>query len=759
MIKTLSLKKAIWVLSIFCLITPFFVGPFLYFPFITLKASLFRIFVEIMFLLWVIYFIKEKKPLSFFKNSIILSFSLFLFVLFLASLLGLSFYQSFFSSTERLEGLFGILHFYIFLLILVSIFEKKEIEDLLKISIYLALFYSFFSILYFFIPEAFGSPIRFDRLTGFAGNPSYYAVYLLFHSFFALYFYFKKFLLEKKFFNFYFLIFLIFTILIILNATRGVMVGYTLGILLISFLIIFKQEKSKEFIIFKKIAFSLIIILSLLIFTLFALRNSTFVQSHLFLKRLTTFNFNDPATKSRLISYQIALKSFKERPILGWGGESYIFLYTKNFDPEMPKVLPDFMFDRVHNKILEILVDAGLIGLISYLFIYYFIFKVFKKKIKDSFYLTLPFIGLIVSYFVQNLFIFDFHESYLLFTLTLAFLSFDAPFINIKNFSKLNNKDNQKKEFIQDFSRDFFKIFIYIVCFSGVIFSLYRFIFTPMVQYYYLIKANKEFVLKRPEEGIKTLKKILYYHSPYQLDAVYGSKRIYDSIKSQITNDERKKLLDLYYQEGKNILETRRPHYQFLLNYTDLMMDLAELDSSKKEIAKNLIERLEKEAPNVPYTVLAISKYHLLLEHNISKAKEYLEKAEKMTEFIPDTYYILFLLHHQLNNQKLADEYLMKAIEKGRFPNKKQLIYYAANLFVPKKDYETIIKIYSYGIKLYPKEAEFYVKLAAAYGKLKNKEKAIEYTKKAMELMPSLKEEAEKFIDLINREQWDKIPD
>lgn len=90
-------------------------------------------------------------------------------------------------------------------------------------------------------------------------------------------------------------------------------------------------------------------------------------------------------------------------------------------------------------------------------------------------------------------------------------------------------------------------------------------------------------------------------------------------------------------------------------------------------------------------------------------------------------------------------------------PTDKNLIFYSANLFVPEQDYQTIVKIYSRGIELYPEEAEFYVKLAAAYGKL-NKEKAIYYANKAVEIMPSLKEEADKFLELVISERWDEIP-
>ncbi len=760
MLQRLDLKKFIYYLAIFSLFTPFFLGPSFYFPFITLKGTVFRILVEIMLFLWVLYLIKEKKSLSFLKNPIVLSFSLFFVILFLSSIFGLSFHQSFFSSTERLEGLFGILHFYLFFLILFSVFSQREIEDFLKISIFIALIYSFSAILFFYQPTFFGTSLRTDRLMGFSGNPSYFATYLLFHTFFALYFYFKKYLLEKKFFNFYLAIFLFFTLLIVLNATRGVMVGYVIGFLLMSFLLLFRKEK--EVFIFKKIAWISIIVLISTISILFLFKNSSFVKDHLFLKRLTTFDLNDPATKSRLLSYKIAFNSFLKRPILGWGGESYVFLYIKNFDPLMPKILPDFMFDRVHNKVLEILIDAGIIGLLSYFLIYYFLFKILKNQSKENFCSALPFFGLFVSYFIQNLFIFDFFESYLPLMLTLAFVSHYGSNLKLfKNQSSVQEKKERKKGNLQDqdFSKDIFKIFLIILAFCLIVFSLTKWIILPSFQYYYIIKTHRDFVLNRHDEGMKDFKRIFYYQTPYQMDVFLGSKRTYEAIKPFLTAEEKKIILSLYDEQGEKILKQRRPIYQFLLNYADLTMDALEFDSSKKEKLKELVSMLEKEGSRIPYTYIALGKYYLVGENNLLKAKENFEKTESMTEFIPDNYYFLALVNANLNNKELSDSYLMKAIEKGFLPRDKKMIYYSANLFVPKKDYLTIVRLYSYGITLYPKEVEFYVKLAAAYGKLKNKEKAIEYAEKAIELMPSLKEEAENFINLIKQEQWDKIPD
>jgi O-antigen ligase len=85
----------------------------------------------------------------------------------------------------------------------------------------------------------------------------------------------------------------------------------------------------------------------------------------------------------------------------------------------------DFYFDRAHNKPMEVLATTGIFGFLSYLSIFgialYFLNRLRKKK--EWFLPSLALMGGLTGYFIQNIFIFDFHESYLMFFLSLAFIS------------------------------------------------------------------------------------------------------------------------------------------------------------------------------------------------------------------------------------------------------------------------------------------------------------------------------------------------
>ena len=757
------LKKWLYVLAIASLFTPLLFSPSLYFPFITLPHTFFRLIVNGMLILWLIFLFREKKSADFLRHPLVKAVFIFLAVCYLASFFGLNFSNSFFSSSERLEGLLCLTYFVLYFLILFSTFSKEELEKLIKIELFIALFHCLLALFLLYGPSVSGGLWKNGRLMGITGNPAYFAVYLLFNAFFALYFYFKKYFQNKKFFNFWLIVFVFLIGLIILNATRAVFVGLLGALLLMTFFLLLRKDKESQ--IFKKIALVLTIVILTVFGLLFAFRHQPFVQERLFLQRLTTFNFQDPATASRLLSYRIGLKIFAQSPILGWGLDSYHYLYPKNFDPQMSKILPDFMFDRVHNKYLEILTDAGLLGLLAYFFIIYWIIKILRKKSQESFLLALPFWGLFTAYFIQLFFIFDFLESYLLLFLTLAFLAkwSEDDFLRKKE-RKLDNADeknsvNSQKSLVnqKNYSSELLKIFIFIIALAFVLISSVRWLIGPLYQYYYVIDSRKQFVLKNDDLALKEIRKIFYYQTPYTEDVFVGLKKVSDDVKMKLSPETRAEFLTILAEKGEEIYHQKKYTYSFLTAYADILIDLSEINPSKKDLLKQILEDLL--TYDIPYSYSVAAKYYLVLEHDLSKAKEMLEKSISLTDYLTENYYMLFLLENELGNIEQANYYLKKTIQANRLPTDKNLIFYSANLFVPDQDYQTIVKIYSRGIELYPEEAEFYVKLATAYGKLKNKEKAIYYANKAVEIMPSLKEEADKFLELIINERWDEIPD
>jgi len=72
---------------------------------------------------------------------------------------------------------------------------------------------------------------------------------------------------------------------------------------------------------------------------------------------------------------------------------------------------------------------------------------------------------------------------------------------------------------------------------------------------------------------------------------------------------------------------------------------------------------------------------------------------------------------------------------------------------------KNIKNLYIQAIQIDPNDTSLYTGVAATYAKMHNKEKAIEYANKVLELNPGAKQAVEDFIKLVENEQWELIAD
>ena len=117
------------------------------------------------------------------------------------------------------------------------------------------------------------------------------------------------------------------------------------------------------------------------------------------------FSNHPESVRERMAGWQVGLKGFVDKPILGWGPENYIVisgLHAAGLSGHMP------LFDNAHNKFVEELTTKGLLGLLSYLSLWAFTFRVvtraaggtdFRERI-----LTLFVGAALAGHFVQNQF-------------------------------------------------------------------------------------------------------------------------------------------------------------------------------------------------------------------------------------------------------------------------------------------------------------------------------------------------------------------
>lgn len=187
-------KVLYWIIKIgvfFILFLPVVVGSVFFFPFIVLKNTLFRIIVEIIFLLYIILVLRDARyrPKI---NTLSLAVLIFIVIVTITSFTGIHLERSLWGNYERMGGLVQYWHMLLFFIVLISVFRKKEDwNDFFTFSLFVSILMSFLALAQKFQVDFILGSSGGERLSATIGNPTYLAAYLLFNIFFIGYFFFN----------------------------------------------------------------------------------------------------------------------------------------------------------------------------------------------------------------------------------------------------------------------------------------------------------------------------------------------------------------------------------------------------------------------------------------------------------------------------------------------------------------------------------------------------------------------------------------
>lgn len=468
------------------------------FPYITGKNFAFRILIEVAAAAWLMLMIlnKDYRP----KKSIILwVYSAFISILLLADIFSVNITRAFFSNFERMEGFISHAHLFLYFLIMISMFRTKIDWDKYK----KVLFISNIPVLVLALLQLLGlesfSPMNLlpslrdiihkyfaptqggNQLDSSLGNSTYLAIY----SVFFIFLFFISYLESKNNKNknswFYGVMTLLNLVVLFYTQTRGAQVGFVIGIFVSSLIIYFGGRKIESLKSFRNVSLGLVLVIVLGFFSLIAFKNTSFIQNSGSLNKLSKvasfanpvnffskagdikkelYNPNstykdllaisgDGTFTSRILNIKMSLEGFKERPILGWGQDNYFYVFAKHNDPRMYAQEP--WFDRSHNVFMDWLIAGGALGLLAYLALYFsaiwtmWCSKYAKshKNSKNEFIEKALLTGLLVAYFVHNIFVFDNLISYILFFIVLAYIHFafnEKDLISDFQIKDLNSK-------------------------------------------------------------------------------------------------------------------------------------------------------------------------------------------------------------------------------------------------------------------------------------------------------------------------------
>ncbi|MFH1046833.1 MAG: O-antigen ligase family protein [Patescibacteria group bacterium] len=273
--------------------------------------------------------------------------------------------QSFWSQLWRMTGVFNLLHYIVWFLVLSSVIRsRKDWRLFLSVSCLFALFAGLYG-----LKQWLASPMS-ASVVSTLGNQSMLAAYVLPHIFIAAYLMIGNRSWSRYFFG---VVALVGTLTVIVSASRGAVLALLVGITLVAAVLAALSTWSKK----RRLAIVglLFILPSLLVGTVLLLRLpvareavTARIQVPRFISRVV---YRDIGSDRKLL-WSYAWRGFLERPVFGWGNEMFGYLYDHYFDYEAQDkiIFNERWQDRAHNQYLDILVSYGIIGMLSFLLIW-----------------------------------------------------------------------------------------------------------------------------------------------------------------------------------------------------------------------------------------------------------------------------------------------------------------------------------------------------------------------------------------------------
>ncbi|MCX6799556.1 MAG: O-antigen ligase family protein [Candidatus Falkowbacteria bacterium] len=721
------------------------------------KTILFQGLIEFLVLLSLTEILsrESKDSIKFKFNQLDWCVLAFLASRIVSSILGVNFAQSLWGTEARMQGLFTWLHFGAFYYLLRYYLNNfKDWSRLIIFTIGIAAISGSIALFGYKFSFLDGVVVAQGRISGLLGNPIFFAGYLVIPLFITLA-YFAKNLFDKNkdktkaiLSNQYFIGGSLIVILVALvkAQTRGANVGVVVG-LIISILIYLKYstvQKSKKII---KIASLVFVVLIVGVYMLDS-------QSNYFKNNYPdiyhAFNIdptNNTTAQTRLLAWQIGLKGFKAHPVFGWGPENFQDVFDNYYNPQfLDYGFNETVWDKPHNNLVEVLAESGMVGFVAYLAIFFtairFLISLIKKEEYESqkiFLIALA--GGLIAFEGQNFFSFFTSDSLLMLMSSLAFIAFlyESHSQNMGG-SSIHKGTVPKQNYIYNLLG--VTIFVLMILMTIGLYKNYT-IFKASIAmgdardwaeigsvYKWENQVEVALSLKTPYAREHTILTI----SDLNLLAKTGAmtNNVLNKVSPQIIN-----ILEPAIKENPQSYL-----YRFWLSALYEMMGEYVNQNYYQESTKLLLEagKISQGRQQVP---LHLSKNYLQMGDN-KKAIEILRALVKADGKHAESHWFLGLALVQNKEMEAGISELESGITFA-LSNSKNVLY-LIDLYANQKQFKKIAPLYEYLIKQEPDNPKYYANLAATYAVLGEKDKMKESIDKAVELDPTLKEEADKFL-------------
>ncbi|HTY39885.1 MAG TPA: O-antigen ligase family protein [Candidatus Paceibacterota bacterium] len=407
-----------------------------FFPFIGGKYYFFRFCIELALALTILWWAFEAPPGSLekrlehvFSQPLFIAVSLFVLAVLLASIFAYDPHGAFWSNYERGEGGFQMLHYYMFFVLLLTLFEEeKDWQRLFALSLVAAVILIVYGIMAANFVDNFiggytdvnGQPFGTTlwgnlfapqtRFQGSLGNPAYVAPYLMFCMFYALWRWVS--LKKEKLWDGWYVAMIAFLPMTFYENTAKWHILLAVSIVVIALLVVW-QRRFRQKAILRGAWYTSLILYFLVFFFLSQTRGTllgllaaitVFFLYLIFLyrpwrkiglivlatliivggvlhhykdapaiqrlpgARLLDMDVTQVTAQTRIWTWGSAWHGFLERPIFGWGPENFSTVFDRYFDIRhySPGQPSETWFDRAHSIIFDYLAETGICGFLGF---------------------------------------------------------------------------------------------------------------------------------------------------------------------------------------------------------------------------------------------------------------------------------------------------------------------------------------------------------------------------------------------------------
>lgn len=722
-------KKILW----YSILVGIFIVPFIafivpgnmFFPFITGKGFAFRILVEVLFAMYAVLALvaPEYRP----KNSwLTKSVGIFALVILISDLLGANVLKSLWSNYERMEGFVLIAHLALYYIVVSGFLNTKEKwYKWFNVSLLASVIMSFYGV--FQLAGLITINQGGVRLDGTFGNASYFAIYLVFHIFLALYMMVQFY--HVKWMRWVYGAIAVGEVCILYHtATRGAILGFIGGLLLTSVIVAWKEKEKK---VLRKTAYGVLIGVVVLVVLFVSVRNVPFVKNSPVLGRFATMDVSEIKTQGRYFVWPMAVKGVIERPIFGWGQENFNFVFNKNYDPRMYG--QEQWFDRTHNIVLDWMIAGGLVGFLAYASMYVaLLYYIWRKKTNMSITERSLLTGLVSAYIFHNMFVFDNLISYILFFSVLAYVHTRAT----------ESVDVSGPFYTKKFSENTIN-YVALPVAVIVLASAVYFVNVPAIlENTTLIKSITPSQTGGVEENLKLFKKTFDYNTfgnseaLEQLiqvtDQIAASSQVADSLKLEFYNFTKEKIEEKLKQTPNDARYTA-----FAAGFYD---HFGQYDDAIKYAQKSLELSPKKQTFFFELGTAYIGK------KDYQKAYDLFKQGYELATDSPESKIIYTVGAIYAKDDAVVKEMLNQTSVDTFISDNRFLRAYADI-----GDMNTVIAILTERLRRDPTNLQFKLSLASAYLQIGQKQKAISLIQEMITQEPSFKEQGETYIKQIQQ--------